>query len=200
MEYTIRRIKKGAIDFSKAETAVVAHYDWCGDYRPRVEAQVLFEEGAGFHLRMTAWESVTRAVHTQHNAMVCEDSCMEWFVDFAPAAGVGYINFEMNPRGTSYMAVGQARENRRFLQELVPIPPVEAKQQSDRWTVQLFVPLSLIDAIYGAQTFAPGTRLKGNFYKCGDETAQKHYGMWQPITWHKADFHRPEQFGDFVME
>lgn len=199
MEYTIRRVKKGEVDFAKAETAVVAHYDWCGDYRPRVEAQVLFEESCGFHLRMIGWESETRAVHTQHNEMVCEDSCMEWFVDFAPATSVGYVNFEMNPRGTSYMAVGPVRENRRFLQELVPVPPVEAKQYSDRWTVQLFVPLSLIETLYGAQSFAPGTRLKGNFYKCGDETAEKHYGMWQPITWRKEDFHRPEQFGDFVM-
>ena len=62
--------------------------------------------------------------------------------------------------------------------------------------------LSLLCKILGVDShpFGHGYTFRGNFYKCGDETAIPHYGMWNPVGTENADFHRPEYFGDFVIE
>ncbi|HEX9250722.1 MAG TPA: carbohydrate-binding family 9-like protein, partial [Ignavibacteriaceae bacterium] len=39
----------------------------------------------------------------------------------------------------------------------------------------------------------------GNFYKCGDETEFKHYGMWSLIENSTPDFHLPEYFGKIIF-
>jgi hypothetical protein len=42
-------------------------------------------------------------------------------------------------------------------------------------------------------------KLKGNFYKCGEDMTPQHYGSWNPVTAKEPDFHRPECFGDLVI-
>jgi hypothetical protein len=39
-------------------------------------------------------------------------------------------------------------------------------------------------------------KIMGNFYKCADDTAFKHYLSWNPILTPNPDFHRPEFFGE----
>ena len=45
----------------------------------------------------------------------------------------------------------------------------------------------------------PGKLIRANFYKCGDDTAYPHYGMWRPFQSDKPDFHRPEEFGEIWL-
>ena len=47
--------------------------------------------------------------------------------------------------------------------------------------------------------FKAGHKMRGDFYKCGDKTAQKHYGSFTPIDWPTPNFHRPEFFADMVI-
>ena len=42
--------------------------------------------------------------------------------------------------------------------------------------------------------------MKGNFYKCGDDTKYPHFGCWNEVVWEEPDFHRPECFGDLILE
>ncbi len=42
--------------------------------------------------------------------------------------------------------------------------------------------------------------IKANVYKCGDDTAVAHYGSWSPVKSNQPDFHRPECFGDMVLD
>lgn len=43
--------------------------------------------------------------------------------------------------------------------------------------------------------FAPSGTIRGNFYKCGNLTAQEHYLAWNRVDAECPDFHRPEYFG-----
>ena len=42
--------------------------------------------------------------------------------------------------------------------------------------------------------------IRANFYKCGDKTAHPHYLSWSPIDTPKPDFHRPDFFGELLLD
>ena len=69
----------------------------------------------------------------------------------------------------------------------------------DRWEVTIFIPNETIAAVYGVSEFPEGYTLKGNVYKCGDETEIPHFLTWNPVHTEEPDFHRPEYFGDFTL-
>ena len=56
-----------------------------------------------------------------------------------------------------------------------------------------------IKGLFGKADFSPGDVLRGNFYKCGDDAAFPHYGMWSPVLTGEPDFHRPEYFGELAL-
>lgn len=68
------------------------------------------------------------------------------------------------------------------------------------WAVQYSIPFTFIEKYFGKLDIKSGYRLEGNFYKCGDETKYPHYGCWNPIKISSPDFHRPEFFGDLILE
>ena len=130
---------------------------------------------------------------------ICDDSCLEFFVNFNPAQPL-YINFEMNANGAFLSALRPGRKGKTPIHELLSdLPAVYSKQYEDRWTVDAFFSLAQIDKLFGKKEFVVGDVLKGNFYKCGDETPIPHFGMWAPIDSESPDFHRPEFFGDLVI-
>ncbi|MBR1970023.1 MAG: hypothetical protein IKA17_06675 [Clostridia bacterium] len=59
-----------------------------------------------------------------------------------------------------------------------------------------FIPFEFIDEIFGGHT----KKMYGNLYKCGEDTEKEHYVTYYPIVSEKLDFHRPEFFGEFVLE
>ncbi len=67
------------------------------------------------------------------------------------------------------------------------------------WEVELMIPDTLIQAVYGHDHMTTSGRIKGNFYKCGDETHTAHYGCWNPIENEYPAFHKPEFFGELIL-
>lgn len=45
-----------------------------------------------------------------------------------------------------------------------------------------------------------GMAIHANFYKCGEKTEYPHFGVWKHPGTPKPDFHRPESFGEIVLE
>ena len=41
--------------------------------------------------------------------------------------------------------------------------------------------------------------IRGNFYKCADDTDSIHFVSWAPIHTENPDFHRPEYFGELYF-
>ena len=163
--------------------------------------------GYGFALRMSCIERSPRAIYTGYNEPVYTDSCLEFFAAWAegsPTRDRRYMNMEMNARGTLLSCLGTDRHARVPVRDITggSIPDVRGEILPDRWSVTAGIPATLLGKVYGSDpaVFTPGYSFRGNFYKCGDETAVPHYGMWNPVCTDKPDFHRPEYFGDFVID
>ena len=75
---------------------------------------------------------------------------------------------------------------------------IHTNRLTDGWEIFYRIPLKFIRLFYPDYQFKG--ELAANFYKCGDETANKHYLSWSPIDLRSPDFHRPEYFGVITFE
>ena len=197
MKYVINRAKTA--DFSLANVAEISEYRWEKGYAPKAEARLLYISGRGFALQMKAYEEDPTAVYGNYNDPVYKDSCLEFFVSFNKNSPK-YMNFEMNSRGAFLAAVRTDRKNKTPIHELVSVlPEVKPIKGDGFWGAEAFFTLDFIKQAFGVSRFCRGDVIKGNFYKCGDETPQPHFGMWSPVCTETPDFHRPEYFGELII-
>ena len=161
---------------------------------PKTTAKLLYND-YGIYVQLETDENPLLARYCKQNDTVFRDSCMEFF--FRPNKNdPRYFNFEFNPFGTMYFAVRTSHFD--------PVYPDKDKQyfkvisyvDDKRWTLQFCIPFEFIDEIFGGHT----KTIYGNLYKCGDQTQNTHYATYYPITTEKPDYHRPEFFGEFVLE
>jgi len=190
---------RNSVDFNDIPKAEIACYKWTEGYAPKAFGQLVFVEGKGFALKMTAYEKNPKAVYTAYGEPVYEDSCLEFFVSFNNQSPL-YMNFEMNANGAFLASVRVERKNKTNIHEKVPLPVVKAEKHDDFWTVETFFSLEMIETLFGKCDFRKGYVFRGNFYKCGDKTEIPHYGMWSPIELEKPDFHQPAYFGELIIE
>lgn len=177
-------------------------FPWEKDYpaKPRTEVTVSYDE-TGYGVHFVSWETHLRAVQTEHNTPVCEDSCMELFMKFAPDSDDRYLNIEINPNGVAYGGIAYCREK---AEKLAPadLDTLDIKTAifEDRWEIDYRIPVAFIQKYIPTYQHQKGARLCGNFYKCGDLTDHTHYGCFAMIDWPHPDYHRPEFFADFVLD
>lgn len=142
-----------------------------------------------------------RAMETEDNGRMWEDSCVEFFVQ--DPSGEKYYNFELTCAGRLLASEGATRHERprrgaEVLSRVRRYSTVEgAPFQKDggiySWTAGMLIPMDL----FGADGVK---KLRGNFYKCGDKTAHMHFVSWNPIDLPKPDFHRPDFFGEIILK
>ena len=177
-----------------------------GSLLPPAEAKVAFD-GSYFHVLLKAWEQNLRVVTHQSNGPVWEDSCIEFFFNPALGRDSRYLNFEVNAEGVMLLGLGSGRDDRTLVnfdpmafEIKADVPPHGAAGWNRPfYTVSFVIPVSFLETIYGNLQFHRGSELAGNFQKCGDKTANRHLGCWNPIEVPKPDFHRPEWFGTLVI-
>jgi len=147
-----------------------------------------------------------RAVTTEDQGPVWEDSCVEFFCQVQGEKH--YMNFECNCIGAM---VGSRRLERDedvqplSKEEMAMIErkcsfPREAFEEKDgvfEWDVELAIPLKLI---FREKEPVFPQKLKANFYKCADKTKKPHYVSWQPIDLPTPNFHCPEFFKEITLE
>ena len=204
-EYRIVTLPVGttadSVDWNAIPAAPVDNFFWLEGHTPATAARLVYVEGFGFLLRMTCAEKEPLRRYRQYNDPVYTDSCLEFFCDWL---GDGrYINLEMNPKGTLLSCIGADRHARTPIADLSggEIFTVKGEILDGCWQVTAAIPTALLCRILDVETipFGKGYTFRGNFYKCGDETPVPHYGMWNPVGTERPDFHRPDYFGDFVM-
>lgn len=202
-EYKIQTYGKLPADWSDVPRAPIEQYVWGSDYMPTAYAQLILVPSYGFVLRMTCKEKNPRAVYEEHNDPVYTDSCLEFFAIWDNESG-RYINMEMNAKGTLLSFCGVGRDNRTPLCNLSGgrLPTVTPFANEQEWGVLAEIPFAILNRVYGIEpdVFVPGYAFRGNFYKCGDQTAIPHYGSWSRVRTKTPDFHRPEYFGRLVIE
>ncbi len=205
-KYIVKKFPAGTdgkeINWNVIPVARIVTYQWLDGYTPEATAQLVYVEGEGFILHMTCAEKEPLRRYRQYNEPVYTDSCLEFFCDWL---GDGrYVNMEMNALGTLLSCIGPDRHDRTPIADLSggEFFPVKGEVSDGTWSVTAEISLSLLCKILGVDSlpFGHGYTFRGNFYKCGDETAVPHYGMWHPVDTEKADFHRPEFFGELTID
>ena len=210
MTYEIKTIT----DVSELEQGNIVDvniYNWGGDYRPPVKAVFCYVKDKGFDVRLTCYEKNPRATYTQPNARVCRDSCLELYANFKPGVeGKGYMNFECNANGSLLCYYGPVTQDDydgpHYLGDRVPVvelgydhPVPRVIRTAEYWGFELFIPLKLIENIYGNAVFHSGDILRGNFYKCGDRTGHPHYASFTKIDTPRPCFMNPDYFADMII-
>ena len=196
MKYQI--IRGDAASLNTAVEAKICDVPWGSTYTPDSRFKGIFMEGKGFLFQLSCYESNPRREHKNPGEEVCEDSCLEIFLNFAPDKSTSYINFEMNAGGAWLFGIGPDRYQRTDLSHTAPFQ-VEAERFEEYWQVTLTVPKAAIEALYGKLELVPGYLLTGNVYKCGDLTDEPHYLSWSDMNPKVLDFHRSDRFGTFEL-
>ena len=180
-------------------------------HHPRVAARIACDT-RGVAVLFRVEDRYVRSRCTRYQDMVCEDSCVEWFVE--PRPDRGYLNFEMNCGGTlhaSYIedatrtADGFKKFRRLTAADAAEItlhtsmPKVVEPELTTpvTWSAFLYVPFTVFERYAGAISSTPGTVWRGNFFKCGDATSHPHWLTWSPVA--ELNFHRPQDFAPLVF-
>lgn len=166
----------------------------------RPEVQLCYDNKA-FYVRFTVYESDPVRTKTKHFEPVNLDSCVEFFVNFTPDQADRYINFEVNANGI----MNASFRKDRYIETPLTKEDVEGlnitpRLYEDHWTVEYTIPFTFVQKYYPAFDIEKKPVMKANFYKCGDETEQEHYLTFFPVPTPEPDFHRPEYFGELVIE
>ena len=195
--YIIKKIQENfsAEHWKTANIAELNESPWSKYPCPyETKAQILYTDSSLFvHLFTT--ETKLRAENNELNSNVSDDSCMEFFL--SPDDGDSrYFNFEINAIGTLLLFVCNGRGDYTridFDEKIFNIKSVITKYG---WELFYEVPFSFITEHFEKIS----KTMRGNFYKCGKKTAQRHYSCWNMIELPEPDFHCPQFFGTLSFE
>lgn len=176
-------------------------------HHPRTRVRMLYDDAALYGMFLVE-DRYVRAVARHDQDPVCQDSCVEFFVQ--PAGTDRYFNFEMNCGGTmllyhithcrsgNYEVIGA--EELAQIQRFHTLPErVEPEMGEDcTWRLAFRIPLEFLVKHSGINPALSGQRWRGNFTKCADCCSHPHWISWQPLS--KLDFHLPEEFGQLCFE
>ncbi|HEY5471329.1 MAG TPA: carbohydrate-binding family 9-like protein [Bacteroidales bacterium] len=170
------------------------------NYRPEVSFSVQYSDKE-IYIKFYITEDYFKAEMTEPNQMVCEDSCVEFFV--SPEEDGIYYNLEFNGIGTCLLGSGTSRAdstpaNPAIISKIrrlttVGNKPIKEKKGKIAWTITLAIPFEVF-FLHKVNTLK-GKTFRANFYKCGDKLPLPHYLTWSPVATEKPDFHQPAHFG-----
>ena len=171
-----------------------------GAEAPKTEGYMRYIPGTGFDVVMRCYESDPYISYTQPDDPVFKDSCMEVFLNCYPELPeYGYLNLEINASGASRCRFGVDREHRYYLAEKgLTRPEITVTKTEAYWEIHTVITEHLIEGLYERPcSFAPGHKMRGNFYKCGEEVPSPHWSSW--VEMRRLDFHDPVCFGTFQI-
>lgn len=175
--------------------------NWKGyNYRPDVALSIAYSDHE-LYLKYYITENFFKAEKTDSNQMVCEDSCVEFFV--SPEDDGIYYNMEFNAIGTCLLGTGKCRADSKKASpgiiskirrlSTAGAEPFKEKKGEFIWNITIAVPFEVF--FHHRLTDLKGKIFRANFYKCGDKLTIPHYVTWNPIETKEPDYHRPEHFG-----
>lgn len=178
----------------------VNNFNWGGEYRPKTHGQLAFVKNEGFLLNMTCEESDPVCTYFNMNDPVYLDSAMEAFFMFHTDSD-NYINFEVNSAGAMIARFGASRNDRTSLTpEEMAACNCTATVREHTWSVELFIPLSIIGKYFNIASFAPKDKIRCNFYKIAEGSVDTHFASYTPIHYPEPNFHLTQFFADGVIE
>ena len=184
-----------------ADAHAIGHPNWLGAEGIKVSFTI-GHDGSNIYLTYHVEEPQVRAINTEFNSPVWEDSCVEFF--FSPFSDKAYYyNFEFNAIGAVLCGYGKDRHQREHLPDSVlsqieTLPslgkkPIGRIWGKTAWDLQIMIPKEVL--VFSKIEDLSGLKAKGNFYKCGDKLEKPHYLSWEPVRSPDPNFHLPEHFG-----
>lgn len=181
--------------WENADVANICCRNWKQfEYFPHTTAKLLYCD-YGIHVQMESEEYPILARYRHQNTSVCTDSCMEFFFSPNPEDN-RYFNFEINPFGTMYLGWGISADECINPEEDKDYFEIKTMASGKSWKIQFTIPFEFLNKYAGGYSKV----MRGNFYKCGSDTAQRHYLSFYPLHATTRDFHRPEYFGEISFE
>lgn len=185
-------------------------------YDARVRARVLWSD-VGLHVSFAVLgDRAIRCVARQVNDPVCQDSCVELFVQ-PRSDRPDYFNLEVNAGGIPLLY--HARQAPVPGTQLTDYEPVTAERMESLglsifhhlprqiepewpgpldWRLGMTFPWRLMEHYIGPLGIGAGRAIRANFYKCGDRTSLPHWLSWSPVG-QVLSFHQPDRFGRLVL-
>lgn len=168
-------------------------------YKPEVAFAMAHGKDAIF-LKYYVEEKHVRAVNSEPNQPVYEDSCVEFFISFEDEPE--YYNFEFNCAGTCLLGFGEWREGRELISpEIIKQIAYQSELKAATnaganigWELTLAIPFSSF--LYHEIASLKAKKCRANFYKCGDKLPEPHFLAWNNIQSENPNFHLPEFFGN----
>ena len=218
MNYNIRRANAkptlsaadcSYLDWSEIESVSVNKFlPESSVHRPLTLARLLYD-ARGLHGQFQVEDRFVRCIRTEYGSEVWKDSCVEFFVE--PKPGCGYFNFEFNSGGAFLVnhivdptrTVDGFKEFVRIpesvataVQVRASLPPVSEPEIAEAvtWTLEFFIPFTLLETYVGAMGAVADQRWLGNFFKCAEDNSHPHWAAWSPVD--EFNFHRPHCFGE----
>lgn len=174
-------------------------------YKPDVSVQIAYNENELF-LRYQVNEQAVEAEITEPNGRVWTDSCVEFFL--SPEGNDEYYNLEINCIGTILLGFRKKGEPATHATEdqiatirrisTLGDSPFAERKESTEWQISVAIPWE----VFFKHTLQPiqGKKMRGNFYKCGDELSVPHFVSWTKIKTENPNFHMPDFFGGLEFE
>lgn len=216
--YTIKRttarpVLSGQIEASawrRADVLAIDNWPWYqqGDKQPTA-ARVLYDDAA-IYVQFQCTDRHIYSRTTELNGPVYKDSCVEFFAMVQPDVEPDYFNFEANCCGVFHVGFGPGRKDRNLISpELAsqievagsePGPTRDESPNDANWWLAARLPFDTLGRFTGrAIAPKPADRWRANFYRIGGKTDVQH-ACWNRIEVPRADFHRPEYFGQVIFE
>ncbi len=209
--HSVPRKGEEPVDFTSEEVwrdvepLFIDNYLWMENgYAPKVRVKI-FHTGRTIYLSYHVPEKSVTIRHTTYGSPVYKDSCVEFFLNPFPDRSDRYFNMEFNALGIMLIGIGRDGDDSRryYLREdevegLTSVStitrPVVGLHGADHWKLFVRIPKVVFERQYGLPFI--GGKALANFYKCGDETEQEHYGAWNRVINPTPNFHLPQWFGE----
>ena len=205
----------GEGSWSGADVATIGNFHASSsDHRPQTQVRMLHDRDNLYVQFHVPADRYVRSIHTGYQDAVCQDSCVEFFVQ--PKPGRGYFNFELNCGGAMLLMYiedptligGNMRrfsgvwpEHARQIRIHHTMPTTVEREITDcvDWRLAMAVPLAIFEHYVGPILPPGGQPWHGNFYKCADGSSHPHWGSWAPMNGY-LNFHQPQYFGVLQFE
>lgn len=197
MEYFIKIISDRQ-ELASCPKFYVNRYNWGGGYRPSCCGSFAYAdtEKKGFYLQMTCEEANPVCRYHKDFEPVWMDSAMEGFFAFDNTSN-NYINLEINSAGAIVASFGSGKTGRRDLsKDEVAALECQAHKSDTAWSIELFIPIAIVQKYFGKSSYQAGDIIRLNFFKLAEGNQNTHFASFAPIRSPEPNFHLPEFFAD----
>ena len=207
IKYSPQPLSIDSADWQGTTIDVASFRPESSDHRPQVTLTLAHDEQALKGLFVVN-DRYVRCVKQHFQDMVCEDSCVEIFLQPHDNPKGSYLSLEISGNGTllSYLIHDPTRTESGFV-DYRPLTTSEGGQykvitslpkmvdpeldQPTTWHAAFEIPKQLLRELFGDQ-YSDTNKWRMNAFKCGDQTSHPHWASWQPVP--EFNFHDPSAF------